>query len=394
MDSLARFWHLVVDVWNTGVLGVSLGRVLAALFIVLFFLLLRRLFSRIVARWLRALAARSKSKIDDTIIDALEPPIALVFVDFGLFVAAEFMQVTGLFAEVADHAIKSLIIIAIFWCFYRLVDPLSHLFSRLERLFSRELVGWLVRAIKIGFAAIGGAAILQTWGIQVAPLLAGLGIFGVAVALGAQDFFKNLIGGLSILAERRFSVGEWIFVDGVVEGTVEKINFRSTQVRRFDRSPVWVPNAQLADAPVTNFSRMTHRRIRWMVGVEYRTTVPQLRKIREEIEAFILNDRDFADPSEVSTFVRIDSFNDSSIDILVYCFTLSTVWGEWLATKERLAYKIKEIVEGAGSGFAFPSRSLYVETLPDGHPERFLPPADRGERKRLEFAASGRDRAE
>jgi MscS family membrane protein len=393
MDSLTRFLDLIVQVWNTGILGVSLGRALAALFIILFFLLLRRLFSRIVSRWLRVLASRSKTKVDDAIIDALEPPIALVFVDFGLFVAAEFMHVTGILAEVADNVIKSLVIVAIFWCFYRLVDPLSHAFDRLEKLFSQELVGWLVRAIKIGFLAIGGAAILQTWGIQVAPLLAGLGIFGVAVALGAQDFFKNLIGGLSILAERRFSAGEWIFVDGVVEGTVEKINFRSTQVRRFDRSPVWVPNAQLADAPVTNFSRMTHRRIRWMVGVEYRTTVPQLRKIRDEIEAFILDDPDFANPSEVSTFVRIDSFNDSSIDILVYCFTLSTVWGEWLATKERLAYKIKEIVEGAGSGFAFPSRSLYVETLPEGSPERFLPPVDRGDRKQLETATSGGNQA-
>jgi MscS family membrane protein len=379
MDSLTGFWDLIVQVWNTGILGVSLGRVLIALFIVLFFLLLRRLFSRVVSRWLRTLASRSKTKLDDAIIDALEPPISLLFVDFGLFIAAEFMHVTGILAEFSDNVIKSLVIVAIFWCFYRLVDPLSHAFDRLEKLFSQELVGWLVRAIKIGFLAIGGAAILQTWGIQVAPLLAGLGIFGVAVALGAQDFFKNLIGGLSILAERRFSAGEWIFVDGVVEGTVEKINFRSTQVRRFDRSPVWVPNAQLADAPVTNFSRMTHRRIRWMVGVEYRTTVPQLRKIRDEIEAFILDDPDFADPSEVSTFVRIDSFNDSSIDILVYCFTRSILWGDWLASKERLAYKIKEIVEGAGSGFAFPSRSLYVETLPADAPERFVPPAGRGE---------------
>jgi len=376
MQDLERFWQVVVDVWDTGVLGISLGRILAALFIFLFFLLLRRLFSRAVARWLKTLAKRSTTDIDNRIIKALEPPISLVFVVFGLFVATTFLQLDGTFADIADKLIKSLVVVAIFWSFYRLVEPLSYVFRRLETLFNRELVNWLVRAIKIGFLAIGAAAVLQTWGIQVAPLLAGLGIFGVAVALGAQDFFKNLIAGLSILAERRFSIGEWIYADGVVEGTVEKINFRSTLVRQFDKSPVYVPNSQLADGPVTNFTRMTHRRIKWIVGVEYRTTVPQLRQIRDEIEAFILADPDFADPSEVSTFVRIDSFNDSSIDILVYCFTLSTVWGEWLASKERLAYKIKEIVEGAGTGFAFPSRSLYVEALPAGSPERFVPPAE------------------
>lgn len=378
MNSLSQFWQFVVDLWNTGMFGVGLGRILVALLIALLFLRLRRLFSRVVSRWLKKFSRRNQTEIDNAVIEALEPPIGLVFVTFGLFVATGFMQLEDIFAEITGNVIKSLIIVAIFWSFYRLVAPLSYVLRRLETLFNRELVNWLVRAIKIGFVAIGGAAILQTWGIQVAPLLAGLGIFGVAVALGAQDFFKNLIAGLSILAERRFTIGEWIFADGVVEGTVEKINFRSTLVRRFDKSPVYVPNTQLADGPVTNFSRMTHRRIRWIVGVEYRTTVPQLRQIRDEIEAFILNDPDFADPSEVSTFVRIDSFNDSSIDILVYCFTKSTVWGEWLATKERLACTIKEIVEGAGSGFAFPSHSLYVETLPAGAPERFVPPADDG----------------
>jgi len=393
MQSIEGFWDLVADVWNTGVFGVSFGRILVALLIVLMSLQIRGLFSRFTARWLRKLAARSKTTLDEDVITALEPPIGLIPVVFGLFVAAEFMELRGIISTIAENLVKSLIIVAIFWAFYRLVEPLSYVLRRLERVFNRELVNWLVQAIKIGFVAIGGAAILQTWGIQVAPLLAGLGIFGVAVALGAQDFFKNLIAGLSIIAERRFVVGEWIEADGVVEGTVEKINFRSTMVRRFDRSPVYVPNTLLADGAVTNFSRMTHRRIRWMVGVEYRTTVPQLRQIRDEIEAFILDDPDFAPPSEVSTFVRIDSFNDSSIDILVYCFTLSTVWGEWLATKERLAYKIKEIVEGAGSGFAFPSRSLYVENLPDGSPERFLPPVDRGDRKQLETATSGGNQA-
>ena len=374
MESLERFWEIVVDVWNAGVFGVNFGRALVAVFVVLVFLQLRRMFMRVVSRWLGAVSKRSKTLFDDKIIEALEQPIGLIFVVFGLFVATEIVQLDDIFALLASNIIKSLIIVAIFWSFYRLVDPLRLFLDRLERLFNRELVNWLVKAIKTAFVLLGGAAILETWGIRVAPLLAGLGILGVAVALGAQDFFRNLIAGLSILAEQRFSVGEWIFVDGVAEGTVEQINFRSTVVRRFDLSPVHVPNAMLADAPVTNFSRMTHRRIRWMVGVEYSTTVPQLKQIRDGIEAFILDDPDFAGPSEVSTFVRIDSFNDSSIDILVYCFTLSTVWGEWLATKERLAYKIKQIVEDAGSGFAFPSRSLYVETLPDGRAERFVPP--------------------
>ncbi len=179
-----------------------------------------------------------------------------------------------------------------------------------------------------------------------------------------------------VLAERRFLTGDWIKVDGVVEGTVEKIGFRSTLVRRFDKAPVHVPNSSLSDHSVTNFSRMTHRRIYWKIGVEYRTTVSQLRLIRDQIEDFVLGSEVFAHPPEVSTFVRIDSFNDSSIDIMLYCFTRTTNWGEWLEIKEGLAYRIKEIVEGAGSGFAFPSQSVYVESLPQDRPETFVPPSD------------------
>ena len=376
MDSLQRYWAVVLEVWNTGIFGISLGRILVAAGILLLCVFLRRVFVRVVAGRLRAWTERSKTEIDNSLVVALEQPLGLIPVTLGLFFAAEFLQLDGDLEALAENVIKSLIIIAIFWGFFRLVDPLSFLLRNLERLFSPELVGWLLKAIKVAFVFIGGAAILEAWGIQVAPLLAGLGIFGVAVALGAQDLFKNLIAGLLIIAERRFSAGEWIKVDGVVEGTVEKIDFRSTHIRRFDQAPVHVPNSMLSDQAVTNFSRMTHRRIYWMIGVEYRTTVPQLRRIRDEIEAYVLADPAFADPSEASTFVRIDRFSESSIDIMLYCFTTTTNWGEWLEIKEALAYKIKEIVEGAGSGFAFPSRALYVESLPGGGPEPFVPPED------------------
>ena len=109
---------------------------------------------------------------------------------------------------------------------------------------------------------------------------------------------------------------------------------------------------------------MTYRRISWVIGVEYRTTGAQLQQIRDEIEAFITGDHDFVPGDLAPLMVRIDSFGASSIDIMVYCFTFTTKWSEYLVVKERLALKIKEIVEGAGTGFAFPSRSIYVETLP------------------------------
>ena len=376
LEKLREFWLLVVDVWRHGLYGVDIGKIVVALAILTGFLVIRRMFTHFIVNRIKHWTRGTDTEFDDQIVQALEKPIRFVPVVMGVFFSAEYLELTGLMATVTGNLERSLIVFVIFWSFYNAAQPLSLLFRRLEEALTHSLVEWLIKTIKILIVFIGGATILEIWGIRVAPLIAGLGLFGVAVALGAQDLFKNLIAGILVLAERRFLKGDWIKVDGVVEGTVEKIGFRSTLVRRFDKAPVHVPNANLSDSAVTNFSRMTHRRIYWKIGVEYRTTVDQLKLIRDQIESFVLGSEDFAHPPEVATFVRIDAFNDSSIDIMLYCFTRTTDWGEWLEIKEGLAYQIKEIVEGAGSGFAFPSQSIYVESLPSDRPEVFVPPSD------------------
>lgn len=375
MQSIETFWALVQDVWQGGLYGVDIGAMVVALGIFIAFLVFRQAITAVILTPLKIRAKRTETEIDNNIIEVLESPVRMIPVVLGFFFASEYLELEQTFETFAHDVVRSLIAFVIFWALYRLVDPLSHLMGKLEKVFTPALTEWLVKAIKIIVALIGAASILELWGIKVGPILAGLGLFGVAVALGAQDLFKNLIAGILILAERRFNKGDWIRVDGVVEGTVEHIGFRSTMVRRFDKAPVYVPNTKLADGAVTNFTAMTHRRIYWHLGVEYNTTIEQLRTIRDEIENYIFETADFADPKEVSTFVRIDRFSDSSIDIMLYCFTNTTNWGEWLEVKERLAYKIKEIVEGAGTGFAFPSRTIYVEAVPGEAPETFVPPS-------------------
>lgn len=364
IGNFAEYWRLVEDVWKTGVFGYSIGSILVAGAIFAGFFLLRGLFTRFVLAVANRWAGRTKTKIDDYLLDAVENPLRFLFLTLGIFFATQFLTLDGTAAVFADNINRSLIIVAIFWALYNAVTPVSQAFKRLDRVLTPEIIEWLIAGVKTAIVLIAGATILQTWGIEVAPIIAGLGLFGVAVALGAQDLFKNLIGGMSILIERRFGIGDWIKVDGVVEGIVERIGFRSTHVRQFDKAPVYVPNQQLSDNPVTNYSAMTFRRISWLIGVEYRTTHEQLQRICEDIEAYLKSTEDFAQPPMAHLFVRIDSFGPSSIDILIYCFTRSTVWGEWLSVKEALAYRIKQIVEGAGTGFAFPSRSIYVETLP------------------------------
>lgn len=371
---LDQLWGITVDVWNTSFLGVSVGHGISAVLILLLGLSLRSVIASWIISGLRRAAARSQTEIDDAIVDALAGPVKLVPVIIALFFGLQVLQsgaaANSIFLGDGENIIRTMITISIFWALHNAVDPVMHLFKSLQNTLTPLMLDWMTKALRIIFIIVGAAAILELWGISVGPIVAGLGLFGVAVGLGAQDLFKNLIAGLLILTEKRFLPGDWIKVDGVVEGTVEEVNFRSTLVRRFDKGPVYVPNSKLADNAVTNFSRMTHRRTYWIIGVRYDTTTAQLEQIRDKVLSYVLNHPEYAHPPEVSTFMRVDKFGPSSIDFMLYCFTRTTNWGEWLRLKEALAFEIKKIVEEAGTDFAFPSTSVYLEQ----GAEYFTPP--------------------
>jgi len=154
-------------------------------------------------------------------------------------------------------------------------------------------------------------------------------------------------------------MGDWILVEGIIEGIVEKIGFRSTVIRKFDKSLAIIPNFQFAENAVINVSQITNWRISWIITLQYDTTVDQLKTIRDQIEDHINKSEDY--DINVGVAVRIDKFSDSSIDLYIRCFTKTDSWNEMLKVKERLAIEIKQIVEGNKASFAFPSQSIYVE---------------------------------
>lgn len=358
-----ELWAQAVAVWQTSFLGVSVGHGLSALVVIILGITLRSVLARTLLTVLKRMAQKTENRFDDAIVDALAGPLKLLPIIVSLFFSLKILEAGTDGADITetDRIIPSLVAIGIFWTLHNAVDPFIHLMRAFKNALTPVMLDWLTKAMRILFIIVGAAAVLQIWDIPVGGIIAGLGLFGVAVGLGAQDLFKNLIAGLLILAEKRFLPGDWIKVDGVVEGTVEEINFRSTVVRRFDKGPVYVPNSKLSDQAVTNFSRMSHRRTYWIIGVRYDTTVEQLKTIRDRVLDYISSHPGYAQPPEVSTFMRVDSFGPSSIDFMLYCFTKTTNWGEWLALKEELAFTIKQIVEETGTGFAFPSSSIYIE---------------------------------
>tara|TARA_B100000674_G_scaffold464309_1_gene446166 strand:+ start:276 stop:1367 length:1092 start_codon:yes stop_codon:yes gene_type:complete len=361
MEVLENFKNLFFDVWNKGISGVNISEIAVALLIFLFFLFLRGIFSKFVIRRLENYVSKTTNNFDNSLVFSMEGPAKFFPVVLGFFVSTSYLTIESQAAEFLETINRSLITILIFWTFHQIIGPLSVVIKSVGDLISRDLVNWIIKAIKVLIFILGVAAVLELWGIKIGPIIAGLGLFGVAVALGAQDLFKNLISGILVLVERRFQVGDWIFVEDVIEGTVESIGFRSTVVRRFDKSLATIPNFQFAEKAVINNSQITNRRISWIIGLEYRTTSKQLTDIKKEIEEYIRNSEHFTTSGDTILSVKINQFAASSIDIKLICFTKTKHYLEWMKVKDILAIEIKNIVEKNKASFAFPSTSIYVE---------------------------------
>ena len=359
MELINNFSEIFLSVWNKGILGVDIFQILIGIGIFLLFLIFRGLISKLVIKKLEIISKRTTNKLDDTFVQSLVGPARFLPIVLGFFIASYYMTFSLEGREVVDTINRTLITILIFWVIHQIIEPISYILSGLDKLLTRELIGWIIKSLKILIFILGLAAVLELWGIKIGPIIAGLGLFGVAVALGAQDLFKNLISGILVLVEKRFKIGDWIAVEGIIEGVVEKIGFRSTTIRKFDKSLAIIPNFQFAENAVINNTRKTNWAISWIITLQYDTTIDQLKTIRDEIEDHINKGDDY--DQSVGVAVRIDKFSDSSIDMYVRCFTKTNSWTNYLQVKENLALEIKKIVEGKGAAFAFPSQSIYVE---------------------------------
>ena len=359
MEVFANFKELFLSVWETGILGINFLQILIGLGIFLLFLIFRGLISKLIIKKLEIISKRTTNKLDDAFVKAMEGPARFLPIVLGFFFASYYINFSEDSRLFIENINRTLITILLFWIIHQIIEPISYVLSGLDKMLTRELIGWIIKSLKILIFILGAAAVLELWGIKIGPIIAGLGLFGVAVALGAQDLFKNLISGILVLVEKRFKMGDWIHVEGIIEGIVERIGFRSTVIRKFDKSLAIIPNFQFAENAVINVSQTTNWLISWIITLQYDTTVDQLKTIRNQIEEYINSNEDF--DTSIGVAVRVDKFSDSSIDMYVRCFSKTDSWNEWLSVKENLALEIKQIVEKNGASFAFPSQSIYVE---------------------------------
>ena len=322
-----------------------------------FILLFKNLLKKFKKKKIKYFFKKNKS-----VAENFDKTIDFLIFSVAFFISTIFLKDSILLKNFIDKINASLFTIIIFWTISKLIQPLFFRVKNVENLLTKDLLDWIISALKIVFFILGLSAVLEVWGIKVGPIIAGLGLFGVAVALGAQDLFKNLISGVLVLIEKRFKKGDVIIIEGVIEGVVEKIGFRSTAIRRFDKSLCFIPNNQFAENAVTNISKISNRRINWLIGLEYKSTTKQLKSVCNDIQKIITNNsNDFFVTPSTPVIVKINEFSASSIDILVRCFANTKDYEQFLFIKDKLAIDIKEIVEKRKCSFAFPSQSLYIE---------------------------------
>ncbi|MEQ6378293.1 mechanosensitive ion channel family protein [Bacillaceae bacterium S4-13-56] len=329
--------------------------------IFLIFLILRKLFSKYVFKIILRLSKKSPTVFFTNLFTAFERPIRWAFLIIGLYIAIGYFPFLSQTNETFLHIIRSFAIFLIAWGFYNLSSSSSLFFSKLNEELNIEidqiLIPFLSKAIRFVIIAIALSVIAQEFNYDVNGFVAGLGLGGLAFALAAKDALGNLFGGIVIITEKPFGSGDWISTPSV-EGTVEDITFRSTRVRTFAQAIVTVPNATLANEPITNWSQMGKRQITFNLGVTYDTPKDKLEKVVQQIRELLKGHEDIH-PETI--FVTFNTYNNSSLDIFLYFFTKTTNWGEFLLVKENINFAIMEILEKEGVSVAFPSRTVYLQ---------------------------------
>lgn len=322
--------------------------------------LLGLVFARISTWLLRTVVARTRADADDGLAELSPGPLRLLIFALVLMLAVPPLGLAVPVFRFLSHVTTGLTIIAGIWLLMRLTDVGATMIER-QLLARGQAIAMSVvplgrRVTKVVLAALAILVILQNFGFNVASLIAGLGIGGLAFALAAQKSLENLFGGVTLIADRPVQVGDFCrFGDRI--GTVEEVGLRSTRVRTLERTVVSIPNAEFANMQIENFARRDRVWFHPTIGVRYETTPDQMRFLLTELKKLLVgHPKVLPDPARVR-FVGLGAF---SLDIEIFAYVATSDFNEYLAIQEDLLLRIIDVVDRSGTGFAFPSRTIYA----------------------------------
>lgn len=357
---LGRLGEVLPPVLFSNVGDLQLWQLLGLVLLVLVALALAWAAARVTERIALRMVARTETGFDDRLLEAVTGPLtaALLVIffwlgSFSLRLAVPVQNVIGSLAEVA-------VLLAVTWVAIRLIDVAAHAFE--ERLTERGETTALTiipigrRISKVFLVVIATLSGLQNFGYNVVGLIAGLGVVGLAVAFAAQKTIENFFGALSLLGDRPVRRGDFCRYGDKV-GTVEDIGLRSTRIRSLDRTLVTIPNAEFSTIQLENFAARDRIRFFAMLGLRYETTADQMRHVLVKLKELLVgHPRVTPDPARI----RLVGFGAYSLDLELFCYIDTSDWAEFLAIREDLMLRIMDVIEASGTGFAFPSQTLYL----------------------------------
>ncbi|MFJ7977146.1 mechanosensitive ion channel family protein [Peribacillus sp. JNUCC 23] len=330
--------------------------------IFLLFLIFRKIFAKYVIALLLKISRKAPNTFFYHIFVSFEKPIQWLFILLGIYVSVWYFPYLDQTHELFIKLVKSTIIFIIGWGLYNLSSSSKFLYVKLNERFNFEideiLIPFLSKVFRVIIVVLSFSGIAEEFNYNVTSFVGGLGLGGLAFALAAKDAIGNLFGGVIIVTEKPFTIGDWVLTPSV-EGTVETITFRSTKIRTFAQALVTVPNAKLANETITNWSEMGKRRIVFNISVTYETPKDKLEDVIKQIEYMLRNHSEIHQDTIVAKF---DKYGVDGLDIYLYFFTKTTVWTEFLKVKEEINFAIMDILNNEGVALAIPNRKLYVNS--------------------------------
>ncbi|HCM04505.1 MAG TPA: mechanosensitive ion channel protein MscS [Oceanospirillales bacterium] len=317
-----------------------------------------------LSKKLDKLIVKSKNRWDDIVLNSFAVPVNWLIIIIG---ASWFADITArhFSAEIIDSipvARQLAVLVIIAWGTWRLITGIEE--KQLDKGNDPTTVQLVGKVTKLTVVILIIMPIFQILGISISGMLAFGGMGGLIVGMAAKDLLANFFGSIIIYLDKPFIVGEWIrSPDRSIEGTVEKIGFRLTVIRTFDKRPLYVPNAVFTNISVENPSRMKNRRIKETIGVRYKDA-QKLPIILDEVRTMLVEHNDI--DNDQTLIVNFDTFGASSLEFFIYTFTKTTNWIEYHHIKQDVMLKILNIIHSHDADCAFPTRTLHVESMPDG----------------------------
>ena len=361
---------------------ISLFRLFLFLLVLTLLYFLKNVIFRLYKNGIQVLHKYTKTTIDEQILIVSLPLFKIFYLVTSVYFTVQILSLSRVIMVFLDKIYISIVYFLLSWAGFIFIDLIRENIDvnfKSDSKLRREIINFIIKFLKTIIVIISISAFLSLWGYNISGILASLGIGGLAFALAAKDSASNLFGSLVILWDKPFVYGDWIVVDKY-EGTVVEIGIRSTTVRTFDNALVTMPNAILATQPIKNWSmRKFGRRIKFNLGFTYASKPENLKKFIQDFKELVEKHPKTATNLESSSsnlvsqkdaqgikddnFIVLNGFGPSSIDVLIYCFSHSVDWGEWLTLREELMFEIMRLAKINHLEFAFPSQSIYIEKV-------------------------------